>query len=68
MVRKSVFQGNKIIFIVIIFCKKIAVAKGKKLQERMRMMNNELESDAMGKMETMEIRLLLEEKIEVTTI
>lgn len=68
MVRKSVFQGNKIIFIVILFGKKIAVAKGKKLQERMRMMNNELESDAMGKMETMEICLLLEEKIEVTTI
>ena len=32
------------------------------------MMNNELESDAMGKMETVEIHLLLEEKRKVTTI
>ena len=41
---------------------------GKKGQERMRRMNNKLETDAMKKMETMEICLLLEEKAEVITI
>ena len=34
----------------------------------MRRMNNELETDAMKKMEAMEICLLLEEKAEVITI